>query len=34
MTEADNRPSHETENNIHSLFRILKIYVTSITQII
>lgn len=28
MTEADNNPSHEIENNIHLLFRILKIYAT------
>jgi len=34
MTEADNSPSHEIENDIHLLFRILNIYATSITQII
>lgn len=34
MTEADNDPSHETESNIHLLFRILKICATSVTQVI
>lgn len=34
MTEADNTPSHEIENDIHLLFKILKIHATSITQII
>lgn len=34
MTEADNNPSHEIENDIHLLLRLLKIYATEITQII